>query len=269
MRTEKNLLCLVFAFITAVLLCIFAEAKDYTPDVGSTDSFTVTYTGGTAENFYSLVAVEGDYTGIGTLPELSSENIIYIDQATADEKGFVEFKSFSPLRETVGTIYLGGTDLDSPVILGRLTYEKTEFVFDVNNVVIEYNGNGGDIILPQGTASIDANAFAEKNVTSMKVPSSAIELFESVDGIDYYYSYEAAVDFSGVTLGKTCYIIGDFDNNGVVNEKDLQTFLKAKAGNTDVTFNELQGDIDLDGKTLLNDIAALMKLLLGNKSMVK
>lgn len=258
----KAISCAVMAILMAMLtVCASATITIYEPDA-QTGMFTITYTAGTAGEFYSLVIVEGDYTAT-SMPAITESNIIYIDQVTADENGMVEFNSFAPSRNLDGTVYLGGSNLEEPILLGKLVFPYTEFVFDSNNVVVQYNGDGGDVILPDGTTSIQEAAFTGKGVTSIKAPSTVTRVFEVIEGVEYYYAPDTTLDFSSVTLGTTYFIIGDFDNDGSVTAEDLQAFLASKAGSKTISTNTLQGDVDMDGVTGLKDIFALMRKLLG------
>ena len=132
----------------AVVLSVFpANASDYYPD--KTGKYTVTYTSGTPGKYYSLVIVEGNYLE-AEAPAFTEANIIYIDQVTAGDNGYAEFASFSPMRSVDGTAYLGGTTLDTPILLGLVSAEAPEFVYGEDGVVIEYNGLAKDVVVPEG-----------------------------------------------------------------------------------------------------------------------
>lgn len=252
----KRLVCmaLCMVLVCVAVMNIAVNAEDF---VSADWSFDVSYAGNPGE-FYSLVAIEGDYM-LTDMPEVTEQNVIYIDQVTADENGYAHFETFIPMRESVGTLYLGGSDLDAPVLLGRITDKEMEFVYDENRVIVKYNGEGGKVVLPEGTKGIyDASVFDGYNVTELVYPSTALGVARMLTGIKSYYHPRAEVDFSQVTLGDGVYIIGDLNNNGKVDYLDLRNFLKNRTSGKKYPADSTQSDINIDGNTDLKDASDML-----------
>ena len=241
----------------AIVLSVFpANASDYYPD--KTGKYTVTYTSGTPGKYYSLVIVEGNYLE-AEAPEFTEDNIIYIDQVTADANGYAEFASFSPMRGVDGTAYLGGTTPESPILLGLVSAKAPEFVYGDDGVVIEYNGLAKDVVVPEGVKKIkDASVFEGMDITSIRMPVSIEEVLVGLEGVRQYYSAKSGLVFDATLLGEQYFIIGDLNNDGNVDAADLRLFLQNRAkGETPA--DEIQYDYDGDGNTSLKDASDIMK----------
>lgn len=255
---KKTLRIFSAALTLMLVMTSFAAfaAENYTAD--KTGRFTVTYTEGTAGEFYSLVIVEGDYVG-KEAPAFDESNIIYIDQVTAGTNGYAEFASFSPMREVVGTVYLGGTTLEAPIVLGTVSSERPEFVFDDNGVVIEYNGLAKNVVVPEGAKKIkDASVFKGKGIETVRMPVSIEEVLTGLEGVRQYYSAKSGLAFDETLLGESYFIIGDLNNDGKVDAQDLKAFLENRAKG-EAPADEIQSDYNGDGKTSLADGSDMMK----------
>ncbi len=255
----KKMMCAVSAVLTLMLVLTSLTAfavESYTPD--STGKFTVTYTEGTAGEFYSLVIVEGNYLG-KEAPGFGESNIIYIDQVTAGTNGYATFASFSPMRDVIGTVYLGGTTLEAPIVLGTVSSERPEFVFDDNGVVIEYNGLAKNVVVPEGAKKIkDASVFEGKGIETVRMPVSIAEVLTGLEGVRQYYSAKSGLAFDETLLGEKYFIIGDLNNDGKTDAADLRLFLENRAKG-EAPADKIQSDYNGDGKTSLADGSDMMK----------
>ena len=108
---RKALCALAFA---AVLCGGAFAAETYNQDASG--AYTVDYTG-KAGGYYAILVVDGIYED-GKMPTITEDSIIYISQETADAEGKVSFADFKTKNDHDGTVYIGGSGLDSAVLLG-------------------------------------------------------------------------------------------------------------------------------------------------------
>ena len=124
----------IFTFVmAAILLCSMAVCasalEDYTATKDANDnySYTVTYNVGAANKgeMYGMVAV----TGVTNTdePVINESNIVYIDQATADDSGNIKFTKFAPMGKTPAEegyveslVCIGGKGLNTATAIGTL-----------------------------------------------------------------------------------------------------------------------------------------------------
>lgn len=123
MKHKVRKLALVLAL--ALLLSTLALAADkatVTPangaELGFVDSsqnnLRLTKTGLTPGGMYLVLVLKGT----DTVP--TESNILYINQATADEKGTVTFDNVYPSSLVDSTVYLSGTGLDGLTKMGEI-----------------------------------------------------------------------------------------------------------------------------------------------------
>ena len=109
----------VFAGMIActAAFCLSALATE-TVTADENGAYTVKYSG-TAGNYYSIVVVSGEHD---VVPTISDEyvNIIYINQVTADNNGIASFENFKTKENVDGTVFIGRSNLDDPVLYGYL-----------------------------------------------------------------------------------------------------------------------------------------------------
>ncbi len=270
-KDRKKFGCTIASMLAAffaVSAFFFANAIDY---VSSDWEFSVSYLGSPGE-YYCLFAIEGDHV-LSDMPEATDENLVYINQETADQNGFVDFLGFSPMRESVATLYIGGSDLEAPVCLGRISDSVFEAVYNNNEIVfvydgarglVKYNGDGSKVRIPEGTRSIyDIGIFENKSVTELVFPMTATELYPMISGIKYYYHPLSAVDLSGQSFGESLFLIGDPNNDGKTDAFDLLLFLKNMAHTDKYPIDEIQGDINGDDKFGLADASEFFDIIRG------
>ena len=113
----KTLISCILCTLMLVIVASAAQVQRFYPDENG--KYTVTYENGTQNEYYSLLVVKGTYTENNN-PEITEDNIIYIAQETADENGNVTFADFTPKEMADGTVYIGGSNLDSALLLGYI-----------------------------------------------------------------------------------------------------------------------------------------------------
>ena len=120
-RVRKLALLLVLALLLSTL-ALAADKATVTPanDVElafideTQNNLTLTKTGLTPGGMYLVLVLKGT----DTVP--TESNILYINQATADEKGTVTFDNVYPSSLVDSTVYLSGTRLDGLTKMGSV-----------------------------------------------------------------------------------------------------------------------------------------------------
>lgn len=120
-RVRKLALLLVLALLLSTL-ALAADKATVTPanDVElafideTQNNLTLTKTGLTPGGMYLVLVLKGT----DTVP--TESNILYINQATADEKGTVTFDNVYPSSLVDSTVYLSGTRLDGLTKMGEI-----------------------------------------------------------------------------------------------------------------------------------------------------
>lgn len=120
-RVRKLALLLVLALLLSTL-ALAADKATVTPanDVElafideTQNNLTLTKTGLTPGGMYLVLVLKGT----DTVP--TESNILYINQATADEKGTVTFDNVYPSSLVDSTVYLSGTGLDGLTKMGEI-----------------------------------------------------------------------------------------------------------------------------------------------------
>lgn len=255
---KKRILALILSVTLLTGLSATVMATDFTAD--ENNAYTVEITGKTAGKEYVIIVVAGDYTG-KEMPELSEENIIYINQVTADENGTISFTDFIPMTGSVGTVYIGGdteaseegvlmTDSGFGYIAGRLiSYSGTDSTVTIpeNFESIDagaFENSTERVIIPNDTISINAKAFTENTTLFLSPISDTVKQFAIYNG--YAYS-----------------VIGDYDGDKTVDFDDYKAvlYLFAKGGSVRENDLDIILDFDLDGSVTLNDASVLLKFL--------
>ena len=73
-------------------------------------------------------------------------------------------------------------DVDSntssiPAVKKVVILDNPDFAIDENNVLIKYTGTGGNVVIPEGVASIGDKAFYYcKNLTNITIPDSVTRI---------------------------------------------------------------------------------------------
>lgn len=120
-KVRKLALLLVLALLLSTL-ALAADKATVTPanDVElafkdeTQNNLTLTKTGLTSGGMYLVLVLKGT----DTVP--TESNILYINQATADETGTVTFGNVYPSSLVDSTVYLSGTELDGLTKMGEI-----------------------------------------------------------------------------------------------------------------------------------------------------
>lgn len=174
MKHKVRRLALVLAL--ALLLSTLALAADkatVTPANGavlgfvdsSQNNLTLTKTGLTPGGMYLVLVLKGT----DTVP--TESNILYINQATADEKGTVTFDNVYPSSLVDSTVYLSGTELagltkmgeiDLKVMLGDISddgnCDAVDATFILQNVV---GGSGSFTDQQKMAADVNGDGYVD------------------------------------------------------------------------------------------------------------
>lgn len=108
--------------LALVVLCAFTlsatafASEQILPDENG--MFNIVYEDGTDGDYYSLVVVEGIYEE-GDFPTISYDTVLHVSSAVGTESG-VSFDGFVPASDEPATVYVGGTSLGAPMILGYI-----------------------------------------------------------------------------------------------------------------------------------------------------
>ena len=222
----KKLVLAVLVLILAASMCIFAGAvpAEYEPD--GTGAFQISYDGATPGEYYALVIVSG-IAEEGTAPQITEQSIQYIDQLTADSTGVVSFDNV--LLRTDGTeasVYLGGSDFDSALLLG-------------------YVNKGGSVseYTVSGTISSDSSKDASVKLTSV-VDSASVYTITTADGV---YTITVPADTYKFEVTKPAHL--SYTKNELV-----------VADNTTVDVVLKGGDINGDGSISYLDVGTLLQV---------
>ncbi len=247
----KKIVLTMLVIVLAACTCVLAGAvpAEYEPD--GTGAFQISYDGATPGEYYALVIVSG-IAEEGTAPQITEQSIQYIDQLTAGSDGVVTFDNV--LLRTDGTeasVYLGGSDFDSALLLG-------------------YVNKGGSVseYTVSGTISSDSSKDASVKLTSV-VDSASVYTITTADGV---YTITVPADTYKFEVTKPAHLSytknelvvddnttvdvvlkgGDVDGNGSIDFDDLSSLL-LKYG-----MSEEEADINGDGVINFDDLSKLL-----------
>ena len=234
----KKVLSLVIVLMAVMSVAAFAaEPVTYTPADDGT--YNVSYAG-TSGNYYALLVVEGVYTADQT-PVISQDTVLYIDQSTATSSG-VTFSNWIPKNDEPATVYLGGTGLDKPVLLGYLG----ENTFFVTGTVTTDSGTSYEAVVTLTSGDDTFTVNSVNGAYSIEVPEGnytfSVNVKNHLSYTDAGFAVSADVSGKDVALKG-----GDIDDDGVVGFDDLSgvlnDYLENLAsdmdGNSTVDFSEL------------------------------
>lgn len=113
-------------------------------------NLTLTKTGVTDGGMYLVLVLAGKEDGDTPLVP-TEDNILYINQATADENGIVTFDNVYPSRIQDSTVYLSGTGLTGLTKMGFVDLKVTPGDVDGNSELEVYDAL---LVLQKGTGLI-------------------------------------------------------------------------------------------------------------------
>ena len=222
----KKIVLTMLVLVLAACTCVLAGAvpAEYEPD--GTGAFQISYDGATPGEYYALVIVSG-IAEEGAAPQITEQSIQYIDQLTADSTGVVSFDNV--LLRTDGTeasVYLGGSDFDSALLLG-------------------YVNKGGSVseYTVSGTISSDSSKDASVKLTSV-VDSASVYTITTADGV---YTITVPADTYKFEVTKPAHL--SYTKNELV-----------VAENTTVDVVLKGGDVNGDGSISYLDVGALLQV---------
>lgn len=223
-------MCVLAAMLLALGVC--AEPAVYEPDAAG--AFDVTYTG-TPGAYYALVAVEG-IAEEGTAPVITETSIQFIDQVTASASGAVAFEGILLKNDgTPCTLYLGGSDLESALLLGYVNKDKEADEFVVSGTVTSDSAKEAQVTLT------GAKTFTVETVNgsyTVSVPADTYKFVVSKAAHLSYTKNELVVD-ADVTKDVTLKG-GDVNEDDVVDFYDLTEVILNYSEQDDVT--DITGD---------------------------
>ena len=240
----KKVLSLVIVLVAVMSVAVFAaDPVTYTPADDGT--YNVSYAGTSSGNYYALLVVEGVYTADQT-PVISQDTVLYIDQSTATSSG-VTFSNWIPKNDEPATVYLGGTGLDKPVLLGYLG-ENTFFV--TGNVTTD-SGTSYEAVVTLTSGDDTFTVTAVDGAYSIEVPEGTYTFTVNVKNHLSYTDADFAVnaDVSGKDVALKG---GDIDADGSVAFGDLSEIL-----NNYRTVNDAL-DIDGDSSVEFSELSVIL-----------
>lgn len=233
---RKALCALAFA---AVLCGGAFAAENYNQDASG--AYTVDYTGKAGE-YYAILVVDGIYED-GKMPAITEDSIIYISQETADAEGKVSFADFKTKNDHDGTVYIGGSGLDSAVLLGYVKAPLTGS--KVSGSVTSDSGSPveSNVTLTSTTDSSKTFTATTKDGTyEITVPNDTYKFVVTKKAHLSYTKNELAVSEDVVKDVKL--VGGDTNADGTINYRDLNSVI--------VEYNTAGETADINGDGTVN-----------------
>lgn len=169
------------------------------------------------------------------------------------------------------------TKYDKPLKADTMVYERPTFVYDKNDesTLVEYNGTGNTLILPEQIANISDNVFAGKDGllkvearNATKISSIGENNFDGLENVVVYgfggTYLETYCNENGVTFVDYNNRIGDVDGNTEISATDALFVLQSVVGIRD--FDETlqaRADVNKDGKTDSTDALSILQYAVG------
>lgn len=231
----KKILALALAMLMA--MSVVAAPVAYKPN--DKGEYSAGYTEGTKGSYYALLVVSGIYAENET-PAISEETVLYIDQSTGDANGDVSFDGWIPRDDVKATVYLGGSDLPNPVILGYLGAEEKFTV--AGKVSTDSNTTyEATVTLTNGTDTYTVTTA--EGTYSVEIPEGTYTFKVTLKNHLSYTDNDFAV--SENVAGKNVSLKGgDIDGKGSVDYEDYAAIV-----NNFLTDN---ADVDIDGNVTVD-----------------
>lgn len=235
---------IVLAFIV-VCLCGFAAAETLLPVNGK---YTVNYFAGT-ENVgktYIIVATKGL-----DAEKIDADGIVYINNATCSETGYVTLENFATSVPCDCTVFVGGGHLATPAVYGNIVtpvYKGKIVSHGTPNATIKIYA--GDLLAETVSTDADGN-FTFTNAVYGKNYNLVVQK-------DGYLDCTLALKIGDATTLPDIDIrdaAGDLDGSGRILYNDLLTII----GLLGKTGKNLPADFNSDGTVSVDDLKILIE----------
>ena len=247
----KKIVLTMLVIVLAACTCVLAGAvpAEYEPD--GTGAFQISYDGATPGEYYALVIVSG-IAEEGTAPQITEQSIQYIDQLTAGSDGVVTFDNV--LLRTDGaeaTVYLGGSDFDSALLLGYVNKGGSASEYTVSGTISSDSSKDASVKLTSvvDSASVYTITTAD-GVYTITVPADTYK-FEVTKPAHLSYTKNELVVAENITVDVVLKG-GDINGDGSIDFDDLSSLL-LKYG-----LSEKEADINGDGVINFDDLSKLL-----------
>lgn len=169
------------------------------------------------------------------------------------------------------------TKYDQPLKADTMVYERPTFVYDKNDesTLVEYNGKGNTLALPEQIANISDNVFAGKTDllkvearNATKISSIGENNFDSLENVVVYGfsgSYlETYCNENGVTFVDYNDRPGDLNGTTEIEATDALWTLQAFVGSRDLdNAQTTRADVDKDGEITTSDALKILQYSVG------
>ena len=242
----KKFTLVMSAILMAVLLAFSAAAaEEFMADANK--AFDITYTG-TEGQYYAIVIVEG-LVEEGDAPSITEDSIQYIDQQTAGEGGVVSFEDvLLKVDGTQATVFLGGSDLDEPVLLGWVNKTVEATTFTVSGTVTSDSDSEAKVTLTCGENVFEVNTV--NGVYEVAVPVGTYTLVaEKAKHLSYTKTALEVMDGNVEQNAKL--LGGELEIDGTVNFDDLSIVLLYYRQNVEEADVDGTGTVDFDDLSII------------------
>ncbi|MBR5157100.1 MAG: carboxypeptidase regulatory-like domain-containing protein [Clostridia bacterium] len=231
------------------------------------DSYTITYNVG-AENagsMYGMVAISGTGDSVSTT---NTDDIVYIDQATADAEGNITFTAFAPMGAAPSdaayvpsTVFIGGPSYTTVQKIGTLDAEAASTFAITGKVSDTVSNVAATVTVLNGEEEIAVAAAAADGTFSIAVaPGTYNVKFTKAGFCSFTYTnvVVGAADVALAAVDMTA-LAGDIaeGGNGEVKLPDL-TALLGDYNHSGTAITNALADLDANGEVKLPDLTALL-----------
>ncbi len=185
MKKRILLLLAILTFVCTVM-SFSVSANVITPD--SNGRYTVEFELEPG-NEYVLFVIKGIYDQTDYIEAFNAagdEDILYFEQRTAGEDGYISFGPFAPMQYCDGTLVLGGTGLSDPVLAGTILSDgiSSAAMINIKNVESSYTVNGyfgEDVVIDVETEVFDSFGMPSLSNPEVTLSVSGAEEYVTVD----------------------------------------------------------------------------------------